>query len=241
MFKHTIFIPQINYAYFCENINHIMSYKAVIAGSSGLIGSKLLDILLKEPAYSEVIILVRKETGLKNKKLKELVVDFDKLDDYVKEINGHAIFCCLGTTRKKTPDLNSYRKIDHDYPVKLAQLAFDNGAEQYHLVSSLGANSKSRAYYTRFKGETEDDIKKVGIKTLHIYQPSILTGDRKEYRPNEKIATAVMKLIDPLLIGSLKKYRSIPAQTVAMAMYNESIKNEEGVFIHPSDNIKQIA
>jgi uncharacterized protein YbjT (DUF2867 family) len=218
-----------------------MAYKAIIAGASGLIGSKLLTILLNQPEYAEVVILVRRSTGVKHQKLTELVIDYDCLDDYADQIKGHAIFSCLGTTNSKTPDKEVYRKIDHDYPVKLAQLGFKNGVDQYHLVSSLGADVKSSAFYLKLKGETEEDVTKVGLKTIHIYQPSLITGDRKEHRLAEKIITPIMKVIDPLLFGSLKKYRSIPAQTIAMAMFKESINNKEDVFIHPSDNIKQIA
>lgn len=218
-----------------------MSNKAIIAGASGLIGSKLLDILLLQPDYDNVLILVRKELPVKHKKLVQLVIDFERLEEYSKVIAGHAIFCCLGSTRKKTPDLSVYRKIDHDYPVKLAELAKQNDVEQYHLVSSLGADSKSSNFYAKMKGETEDDIKKAGLKTLHIYEPSFLTGDRTENRPVERVASILMKFIDPLLIGGLRKYRSIPAQTVAMAMFNESKKNEEGVFVHHSDKIKLLA
>jgi uncharacterized protein YbjT (DUF2867 family) len=218
-----------------------MSKKVIIAGASGLIGSKLLNILLQQPNYDEILILVRKELPIEHKKLVQLVIDFDKLDEYSNAITGHAVFCCLGSTKKKTPDLSVYRKIDHDYPLKLAQLAKQNGVEQYHLVSALGANSSSSNFYTKMKGETEDDMQKVGLKCLHIYEPSLLTGDRAEYRPTERIATALMKVMDPLLIGGLKKYRSIPAQTVALAMFNESVKNEEGIFIHPSDKIKLLA
>ena len=100
-----------------------MSNKVVVAGASGLIGSKLLNILLLEPRYDEVLILVRKELPIADKKLVQLVIDFDKLDQHAAAISGHAIFCCLGSTKKKTPDLIIYRKIDHDYPLKLAQLA----------------------------------------------------------------------------------------------------------------------
>jgi uncharacterized protein YbjT (DUF2867 family) len=214
-----------------------MSNKAIIAGASGLIGSKLLNILLQQAAYDEILILVRKELPIADKKLVQLVIDFEKLDEYSGAIAGHAVFCCLGSTKKKTPDLTEYRKIDHDYPVKLAQLAKQNGVEQYHLVSAIGANSKSSNFYTKMKGETEEDIQKVGLKCLHIYQPSLLTGDRKESRPAERFAIGLMKIIDPILIGSLKKYRSIPAETVARAMFNESQKKEEGVFIHSSDKI----
>ncbi len=218
-----------------------MSKKAIIAGASGLIGSKLLDILLNKPDYDQVLILVRKELPTEHKKLVQLVLDFDKLDDHAAAITGRAVFCCLGSTQKKTPDLAVYRKVDHDYPVKLAQLAKQNGVNQYHLVSAIGANSNSSNFYTKTKGETEDDLQKIGLKCLHIYQPSFLAGDRKESRPLERVLVGLLKVVNPLLLGGLKKYRSIPAQTVALAMYNESLKNDEGVFIHTSDKIKLLA
>ena len=218
-----------------------MVNKAVIAGASGLVGGELLQLLLQETYYDEVLILVRKEISLQHKKLVQLIVDFDNLDKVRSGINGHALFCCLGSTKSKTPNLKVYRKIDHDYPVKLAQIAKQNQIPQYHLVSAIGANSKSSNFYTKMKGETEEDIQSVGLKSLHIYQPSLLTGNRKEHRLAERIATKVMKVIDPLLIGGLKKYQSISAATVARAMYKQSLNKEEGVFIHPSDHIKQLA
>jgi uncharacterized protein YbjT (DUF2867 family) len=219
-----------------------MANKAIIAGASGLIGSKLLDILLAHTEYSEVLILVRKQLPINHTKLTQLVVDFDRLDDYATLITGDAVFCCLGSTRKKTPDFTIYRKIDHDYPVQLAQIAVMNGVNHYHLVSSIGANSASKVFYTKTKGETEDDIKKTGLHSLFIYQPSVLEGERTESRrQEERIVVALMKFINPLLIGRLKKYRSIPAATVAMAMYKQSLKNQAGVFIYPSDQIKQLS
>jgi uncharacterized protein YbjT (DUF2867 family) len=224
-----------------RNYLSIMAYKAIIAGASGLIGSSLLTILLNEPTYAEVTILVRKKTGISHTKLTEIIVDYDNLDDFAGDINGHALFCCIGTTKKKTPDLTDYYKIEHDYPVMLGQLAVKNGVKQYHYVSSIGADKDSAAYYTRYKGQTEYDLQQLNLPSLHIYRPSILVGERKEYRPMEKFATGLIYIINPLLIGSLKKYRSIPAKTVAMAMYKQSINSEEGVFIHPSDQIKQIA
>jgi uncharacterized protein YbjT (DUF2867 family) len=157
-----------------------MPNKAIIAGAGGLIGSSLLEILLEAPQYNEVLVLVRRELPVQHQKLVQLVIDFDRLDEHAAAITGHAVFCCLGTTRKKTPNLDDYRKIDHHYPLLLAQLAGRNGVQQYHLVSALGANSKSSNFYLKMKGEVEDDIQKVGIKTLNIYQPSFLTGHRRE-------------------------------------------------------------
>jgi len=218
-----------------------MPNKAVVAGASGLIGSSLLDILLDAEQYNEVLVLVRKELPVQHKKLVQLVIDFDKLDEHKAAITGYALFCCLGTTKKKTPDLNEYRKIDHHYPLQLAQLAKQNGVRQYHLVSSLGANSNSSQFYLKTKGETEEAIKKIGIRSLNIYRPSFLTGDRNESRFGEGFMIGLMKLIDPLLGGSLKKYRSISAETVARAMFKQSLKSEEGIFVHPSDKIKLLA
>jgi len=218
-----------------------MANKAVVAGASGLIGSNLLSILLQEPDYDEVLILVRNELPIQHKKLIQLKVDFAHLNDYQAYINGNVIFCCLGSTRKKTPDLNVYRRIDHDYPLQLAQMAKESGIPQYHLVSSIGANVSSSNYYTKMKGEVEADIEKISLPGLHIYRPAFLTGDRKENRPAERILVPLMAFLNPLLIGKLKKYRTIAAETVAWAMYKQSLKNKEGIFIYPSDKIKELS
>jgi uncharacterized protein YbjT (DUF2867 family) len=218
-----------------------MALKAVLAGATGLIGSELLNLLLNTPGYDEVTVVARSSTGIDHQKLKEVIINFDDLDNSANEITGHALFCCLGTTRKKTPDMAVYRKIDHGYPVKFAQLAAANDMDQYHLISAIGANSKSSSYYPRFKGETEEDVKRSGIKNIFIYQPSFITGDRKEYRPLEKILVLLSRIIDPLLIGGLKKYRSISAKIIARAMFNQSLKNNEGIFVYPSDKIKELA
>ncbi|WPU98933.1 oxidoreductase [Mucilaginibacter sp. cycad4] len=218
-----------------------MAKKAVIAGSSGLIGSHLLQILLEQAYYDEVLILVRKKLPLQHHKLTQLVIDFEQPETYKNELTGHALFCCLGSTKKKTPDLAVYRKIDHDYPLLLAQLARQNGVEQYHLVSSIGADINGVNFYTKTKGETEADITAAGISTVHIYRPSFLAGDRQESRPMEKFVNGLMKVINPLLFGRWKKYQSIEASAVARAMYKQSIKNAAGVFIYESDKIKQLS
>jgi uncharacterized protein YbjT (DUF2867 family) len=240
MFKHTIFIPQFNYAYFCTLKPNIMAYKAIIAGASGLIGSNLVKILLEAPQYNEVLVLVRKELPIQHKKLVQLVIDFDDLDKHADAINGHAIFSCLGTTKNQTPDEKQYRKIDHDYPLQLAQIAKPNGVEQFHVVTAIGADKNSSTFYLKLKGQLEDELKKLGLKTLHIYQPAMLMGERQRKRLLEQIATAVFKMIDPLLIGGLKKYRSVKGSMVAHAMFKKSLENATGTFIYTSDKIHTI-
>lgn len=217
-----------------------MNQKAIIIGASGLIGRELLTLLLAYSHFETVKIFVRKSLNIKHPKLTEVISDFKDLNSLKSEIYGDALFCCLGSTKSKTPDLNQYRKIDHDYPLFFAEEGLKNGLQQFHLVSALGADAKSSNFYTKMKGETEEAIKLLGIPSLYIYQPSFLRGNRVENRPLEKFALLIMKAIDPLLIGGLKKYQSINAISVAKAMIIESIKNKRGIFVHKSDQIKEL-
>lgn len=215
--------------------------RVIIAGASGLIGSELLDLLLENDKIGEVVALVRKALPVSNLKVVQIPTNFDSLEDIKKELFGDALYCCLGTTKAKTPDEADYRKVDHDYPVTLAQLASANKVSQFHLISAIGADPSSSIFYNRLKGETEQDVKKIPFRSIHIYQPSLLTGKRKENRPMEKLAISIMKIINLLLIGSLKKYKSTQAITIAKAMINQTFKNEEGIHTYPSDIIKQLA
>lgn len=216
-----------------------MSKKAIVVGGSGLIGGELIKILTATNEYQEIVLISRKKIHrVSNYKIHQEIIDFDKLSEHEDLIKGDVLFCCLGSTRKKTPDLTVYTKIDHDYPVQLAQLALKNNVTQYHYVSALGADAGSSNFYTKMKGETERDLKKVGLKGLFIYQPSLLTGNRKEKRIVEKIAIPIMKVVNLFLIGGLNKYRSIPAERVARVMVRKSLKDKEGIHIYPSDKIK---
>jgi uncharacterized protein YbjT (DUF2867 family) len=218
-----------------------MTSKAIILGASGLIGGQLLDQLLQHPSYSEVLILVRKELAVNHPKLRQLVVNFDNLTSYSSQITGNIVFCCIGTTKSKTPDQTEYRKIDYQYPLDLARIAQANGAESYHLVSAMGADATSSIFYSKTKGEVERDLKTIPFKSIYIYQPSLLVGDRKEKRLMEKIMAKVMDLINPLLGGSLKKYRSIHVKNVAKAMLHESLTGKRGTFIYTSDQVENLS
>ena len=214
-----------------------MAYKAIVAGASGLIGNDLLAELLNHAEYDEVLAIVRKELPFKHNKLVQLVVDFDHLNKHALAITGHALFCCLGTTKSKTPDAIEYRKIDHDYPLQLSQFAKQNGVKQCHLVSAIGADKQSSTFYLKLKGELEEGIQKIGFSSLHIYRPSMLFGDRKESRPFEKALIGLFNVINPLLISGLRKYRSISSTSIARAMYKNSLDSRQGTFIHTYDNI----
>jgi uncharacterized protein YbjT (DUF2867 family) len=217
---------------------NIMSQTALIAGSTGLVGSALLQQLLESARYSKVVALVRRESGRKHPKLQELVVDFDQLAAYRTSWRADVIFSCLGSTRRKTPDKQQYYKIDHDYPLELARLGLQNGAQQFHLISSIGADARSGNFYLKMKGETEQALQQLAYPALHIYRPSVLTGHRKEQRWLEQMGIAVLGIMGGLLVGRLKKYRSIAAEEVACAMINCSRSSSEGVHIYESDQIR---
>jgi uncharacterized protein YbjT (DUF2867 family) len=215
--------------------------EAILLGASGLIGSELLKLLLADSNYSKVTTIVRKELPLNNEKLKQIIADFSTIEAKKELLKGDVIFSCLGSTKKKTPNLKEYYEIDHDYPLLVGKLIENQDIKSYHIVSSLGANSSSSNFYLKMKGETEEDIEKLGFKSTHIYQPSLLTGDRKEKRSLENAGEFIMKIINPLLLGSLKKYRSIQGKTVASAMHKQSLLNSKGIFRYPSDKIKELA
>lgn len=217
-----------------------MGKKAILLGASGLIGSSLLELLLKSDAISEILIFVRKPLLVKNNKIREIVTDFSDLASLKQYISGDVIFSCLGSTKRKTPNLNNYKRIDHEIPLTFAKYGIENGVKEFHLVSALGANANASNFYSKMKGETEDELKSLPFSTIHIYQPSLLRGKRKESRPLEKLALVLSKIVDPILIGSLKKYRSISADVIASAMLNQSKKEHKGIFSYPSDKIKEL-
>lgn len=214
--------------------------KAIIAGATGLIGNNLLQQLLDHPVYTKVVAIVRKEMPLQHPKLEQLVVDFDRLENHEAHIKGDIVFCALGTTKSKTPDQSLYRKIDYQYPLDIAFIAQQNGASQYHLVSALGANTQSAIFYSKLKGEVERDLKSIPFQAIHIYRPSLLDGERKEHRSAEGIMIGLMRILNPLLIGGLKKYRSIKIEKVASAMLKQSLKPLNGIFTYNSDEIERL-
>ncbi|MET4142462.1 uncharacterized protein YbjT (DUF2867 family) [Pedobacter sp. UYP1] len=215
--------------------------KAILVGASGSIGRSLLQDLLDDVHYTEVLVLVRKRLTIQHLKLNQLVIDFNRLNDYAAEIKGNAVFCCLGTTKSQTPDQQQYRQIDYQYPLDIARIAYTNGAASYHLVSAMGANENSSFFYNRTKGEVERDLKVVPFKSIHIYRPSLLDGERTQKRFGESIMNRLMHLINPLLVGKWKKYRSIKVSAVAKVMAAQSLNEQKGIFTHPSDQIQALS
>jgi uncharacterized protein YbjT (DUF2867 family) len=216
----------------------VQARSALLAGASGLVGGHLLQLLLGDDAYDQVTVLVRKPLTFRHSKLQECVVNFDQLDKYNDALRSDDAFCCLGTTIKVAGSQEAFQRVDFTYVAQIAALALKNGAEQFLMVSSLGANVNSRVFYSRVKGEVEEAVTKLPFKTVRIFRPSVLIGDRKESRSNEASAIAVMKLVSFALIGRLRRYRAIEANTVAKAMIFVAKQRNTGVAIFESERIQ---
>ena len=219
-----------------------MPYRsALVIGASGLVGLNLLNQILNDNDYDKVKAAVRKPLQIEHEKLEQLVINFDSISSYDDLFKADDIFCCLGTTIKKAGSQEAFIKVDYSYAFEAAKTGLVNGAEQFIIVSSAGADSDSSIFYKRVKGDTEDSISKLGYNSIKILRPSLLTGSRKEYRFSEKCMTILMSIFSFVFVGNLKKYRSIKAADVAGAMIKIAKKNEEGIKIFESDEIQRIA
>ncbi|CAM2998379.1 NAD(P)H-binding protein [Flavobacterium frigoris] len=213
---------------------------ALIIGSTGLIGSKLLDILLESPAYDKVITFVKRDTGKTHTKLTQHIIDFDKQDTYQNLVVGDDFFCTIGTTIKKAGSKEAFRKVDFGYPKQFATFALKNDIKQFLTISSLGADKASGNFYLKTKGEIEDFLKNSSFESVAILRPSLLLGDRKEFRLGEKLGSVFMKLFSFIFIGGLKKYKPIESDAVAKALFRIAQKNKKGFSIYESDEVQKI-
>lgn len=203
---------------------------ATIIGATSLIGNELLQLVLANTEFETVRILIRRPLALQHPKLEKQLVNFEDHESFKLALEGTSVlFCSIGTTQKKVKgDKVAYRKIDYDIPVKAAQLCKEIGCNVFVLVSAVGANSKSKNFYLQLKGEVEFTIRKIGIPSLQIMRPSMLLGNRKEFRLGEKIGSLLMRPFSFLLPSN---YKPIQAVAVAHAMMIAGIEKKEGVTI----------
>jgi uncharacterized protein YbjT (DUF2867 family) len=208
---------------------------ALIAGSTGLIGSQLMQLLLNDDHYTIVKAISRKPLEITHPKLENIVLDFDRLTEHHDKLKADDVFCCLGTTIKKVKTKEKFRKVDFDYPVELAKLTKANGAEQYLLVSALGADKNSKIFYNQVKGEVEEAIGQIGFKSYHIFRPSLLMGDRNESRSGEEAGKVFFKYFGFLVPV---KYKGIDSIKVARAMRQLAVLHQNGMQIHESKELQ---
>jgi uncharacterized protein YbjT (DUF2867 family) len=195
-----------------------MGKTAIILGASGLTGNLLLQKLLEDDRYDSVKIFARRSPGISNPKVREFIGDLLELESFQKDFKADEVYCCIGTTAKQTPDRSLYHKIDFGIPVSAAKLCKTNNIQTLSVISALGANHKSKIFYSRTKGEMEQAVLKEKIPNTYILRPSFIGGKRKTKRFGEGAGIVFAKLIQPLMVGRLRKYRLIEAEIIAQAM-----------------------
>lgn len=210
---------------------------AWLAGASGLVGSKLLARLLADPTFSSVVALGRRPLELAHPKLSQRSVDFGALDAAGLP-SPEVAFCALGTTIGKAGSQAAFRAVDHDAVLSFAQAALAAGARSFLVVSALGADSSSRVFYNRVKGEAEADLRQLGFRSLAIAQPSLLLGDRAESRPAERAAIAASRVLAPLLKPFAS--RPIEAEVVARALIAIASAPKPGTTVYPSGELQEL-
>jgi len=190
---------------------------AIVVGATGLTGTSLIEQLCENDDYVSVIVIARRKLQYKHPKLEVKIRNFDTLEE--KDIEfAHELYCCLGTTIKKAGSREAFEKVDFEYPLAIASLAKKRGIPHMLVITAMGANEQSSIYYNRVKGKLEQALIELGLQRLSIIRPSLLVGQREEFRFGEKVGEMVLKLTKPLLIGPLKRVRSIDVSQVAKAM-----------------------
>ena len=208
---------------------------AILAGTTGLIGAQVLELLLKNDSYSRIVALSRKPIGLVHPKFTNLVLELSALEKYFGQLKGDDVFCCLGTTIAQAGSREEFRRVDFEYPLSLAKITREQGARKFMLVTALGADKHSRIFYNRVKGEVEEAIGTVGFEAFHIFQPSMLLGHRPQPRQGERVAQFVMNYLGFLIP---LKYKAIESAKVAKALVGIAEQNSSGTYFHESAELQ---
>lgn len=215
---------------------------ALVIGATGLVGKELTKRLLSADDYSEIRIISRNPTGFNDFRIKETLVDFDNLSDVKEKFDVDDVFCCIGTTMRKAGSEERFIQIDYGYPMQIAKYVLESGKlKKFLIVTAVGANPESSIFYNQVKGELERDLKKLGLPALYIFRPSLLLGERKEFRFWESVGKAFSAFLSFFLIGSEKKVWAIQSGQVAAAMVQIAQTGEEGVHFYEPAKIRFLA
>ena len=209
---------------------------AVLAGATGLVGGECLKRLLASRRYGRVVVVSRRPlaSGGRHRKLDVVVTDFDRLDEVADRLGGDHVFCALGTTIRKAGSQARFRLVDHDYPLRLARITLGPGARHFSLVSALGASRTSPFFYSRVKGELENDLRRMGWPSLAVFRPSVIAGERGESRPLERLGEGLLRLAPAT-------WRPVEARDIAAAMVATALGEPAGVTVVESRDIAAVA
>lgn len=223
-----------------ESEDRARDRSALVLGATGLVGDHCLELLLEDDRYSRVRVLTRRPLTRRHRKLEVFQVDFEALEERPELFRVDDVFCCLGTTMARAGSEAAFRRVDHDYPVQAAELAVAEGADQFLLVSAIGADPQSSIFYNRVKGEVEVAVKRLPFRAVWVLRPSLLLGEREELRVGEKLASVVSRPLAPIMVGRLRRYRPVEARDVAAAMVRLAELDGTGGVVE-SDEIAALA
>lgn len=215
---------------------------AVIFGATGLVGRLCLDLLLADQRYVRVVAIGRREPTQSDPKLvvRRAALDaVEALDDPTLSVDD--VFCCLGTTLKKAGSQEAFRRVDLDYVVNAASFAKRHSARHFLMVSAVGADARSRVFYSRVKGEAESAVAKLGIEFVSIFRPSFILGPREESRLGERLGMVVAGVLSFAMVGPFTKYRPIAAATIARAMLAAAAAPAPGVTVYEFDRMAALS
>lgn len=217
------------------------SRTAVVLGASGLVGGFCLRALVDDADYTRVLTFGRRELPpLTRAKVNQRVADLGSLN--AEDFRGaQDVFSALGTTIRKAGSQGAFRKIDFELPLRAAEEALKAGAEQFVVVSSVGADPNSKNFYLRTKGELEQELAKLPFRAVHVLRPSLLIGKRQEFRLGESIATMIAPALDLLALGPLRQYHSMRAEIAGKAMVAAAKQGMNGTLVYEYDEIVRLA
>lgn len=205
---------------------------ATLIGGTGLTGSFLARQLLADPDITKVISVSRRPLGIESAKLAEVLVgDLAELLSMASQVRGELYFCCLGTTIKTAGSQENFERVDHTAIVEFARIAKAHAARSLTLISSMGANARSRVFYNRIKGRTENDVTALGLRSLIIFRPALLVGPRQEFRLAEGIASRTLVPLSRLLPERARKSLITEVESLAARMLFEGKRAPEGVHV----------
>lgn len=213
---------------------------ALIVGATGLVGQALLEKLLLTNHYQKVTIFTRHKLNVEHPKLRQYVVNFDQLEKYQEQLRVDDLYCCLGTTIKKAKTKDAFKLVDYHYPLNLAKLAAQAGTKQFIVITAMGADPRSFFFYNRVKGELEEALRHIKLPAVQIIRPSLLLGDRNEYRLGESLASQLSRLFPFIFKGRLAQYAPIHAAQVAQAMKLIALKSKLGYHIHSNQELLKL-